>query len=320
MTMQRARTRTLTRLSAVGCMASVAAASWFSFLAPRADALTQPGITVTKDESVTVEFGPIVGSNPANEAKTPDICATSAYCDAIPLEVVVPESVGPDDEYFLQVLMEWDTRQLPGDPVLEPDGYALNDMDMFIYTDPPTVAEVDRRGNTPDSDDDPFIANGATGTQPEKAFLFKPEGDYLLSIVNFLGVNTGYKITVTWVSEAFPSPFESLAPDFVPSTTTPRPRPTSPVTTVPFTPPTTSASSPTLAPIVVAQDDDFAFGQFDTSDFDDQLAAPPPLDLTPIASTPEDPSGAALFFWLLAVPFGLLTAGGFFVLRNRAAI
>lgn len=312
------------RVSTIGAVLSVGMASWLTFVAPPAQAIERPGMVITQDQVVEAEFGPVAGNNPAGEAHKPEDCRIQAYCDAVPLEVIVPDSITEDDEYFIQILMEWDTGRAPGDPVLEPEGYTLNDMDMYIYTDPATPEEAEARGATPDSNSDPYVARGASGSTPEQAFLFKPKGKYWINVVNYLGANTGFKIKATWVSEAFPSPFEALAPEFSPSTTVPRSTTTTtrpaPVVVDEGPPPTFAAPTPSLAPAEIGTDDDFDPDEFDTSDFDDELSAPALLDLTPAAARPGPPSGAALFFWLLALPLSLTAAGGFLLSRRRATL
>lgn len=316
--------RTLTRASAIGALASAAAASWLTFVIEPANALEQERIVIRRDEVVDLDFQPIAGSNPANEAIDPETCRLSAYCDTVPLTVEVPPDISEDDEYFIQILLTWDSQKLPGDPVLEPDGIALNDMDFYVYTDPPTFEEAQKRGATADSEDDPYLTNGATQGLPEKAFLFKPKGDYLLTVINYLGANTGYNLKLTWVSESFPSPFESLAPELAPPTTRPTPttRPVVTTTTLPpvTTPPRFDAPPPTLAPLGAIIDDDFATAAFDTSGFDDQLSAPTSINLAPIVSNPDPPSGLALLFWMLAVPLSLTAVFGTVVLRRRATL
>lgn len=313
-----------TRVSAIGAVLSVGMASWLTFVAPPAQAIEREGLVIGQDQIVEAEYGTIAANNPAGAAHSPDECRIQAYCDAIPLEVIVPDSITEEDEYFIQVLLTWETEQAPGDPVLEPEGYALNDLDMFIYTDPATEAEAEARGHTPDTTSDPYVASGASGSTPEQAFLFKPKGKYWINIVNFIGVNTGFKLKLTWVSEAFPSPFERLAPEFAPSTTVPRSTTTTtrpaPVVVDEGPPPTFAAPTPSLAPVEIGTDDDFDPDEFDTSDFDDELSAPALLDLTPAAARPAPPSGAALFFWLLALPLSLTAAGGFLLSRRRATL
>ena len=322
------RLRTVTRAAAVGTLATLAAASWLTWVAPPAQALEREGLVIGQDEVVEAEYGPVVANNPANAAHTPAECRVQAYCDSIPLEVVVPPGITEEEEYFIHVLLEWETRQAPPDPVLSPEGYALNDMDMFIYTDPPTAEEAEARGATPESEGDPYVANGASGGTPEQAFMFKPKGKYWINIVNFIGANTGFKLKLTWVSESFPSPFEKLAPEFSPPTTEAPRRPSSndndldrtPVTFSPTPTPTFDTTPSSLPTADIADDDDFDAGEFDTSDFEDELAAPAPVELEPIAARPDPPSNLALFFWLLAVPLGIIAIGGALITRRRATL
>lgn len=312
------RLRTITRLAAAGCLASLATATYLTVSAPASGALTQEGIVLHQDEIVEAAYGPILASNPTgvafgSDTTTPEVCKTAAYCDVIPLEVVRPASLGPDDEYFVQVFLDWETES---DPVLDT---SLNDLDLYLYTDPPTVDEAVARGHTPDDDADPWISSSGSSTPEETLYSFRPHGDYIIKIINWSGVNTGYTLKLTWVSESFPTPFESLAPEFVPRATTTT-RPVTTTTTTIVRPPQTDSTPVSLAPVVIEDDADFDLTQFEDDEFDDQLAAPEILDLTPIASTPREPSGAALLFWMLAAPLGALALGGAWVLRHRATI
>ena len=135
--------------------------------------------------------------------------------------------------------------------------------------------------------------------------------------MNFVGVNTGYTIKLTWVSDAITSPFESLAPGFKPpsSPTTPTPRPAQGAG---FEPPT--LPTPTLDPLPILPDAAFDTG-FGPDDFEETLAAPISFDVKPIKVTPPDPpSNLALALWLLALPLAAVAFGGAYLSRRSAAL
>lgn len=70
---------------------------------------------------------------------------------------------------------------------------------------------------------------------------------------------------------------------------------------------------------MIEEDEDFDVSEFD-NDFEDELAAPAPIELEPVADTRKAPSSLALLFWLLAVPLGIVAMGGATVLRRRATL
>ena len=317
------RLRTVSRAASAGAIASLVVAGSLTWVAP-AHSMEQEGLTVGPDRVAEAEYGPLVNSPTGPHA--PDDCGGQLHCDAIPLDVVVPADLG-EDEYFVAIVVEWDTTSTPGDPLAYPDGRTANDMDAYVYTDPPTPEEAERRGHTPASVTTPYVAAGATVLVPEQAFLFNPEGRYWIVVENFLGVNTGYTVTVTWYTESFRPPVEKLAPE-VTAPTTPDLRPRragtrvatrNPVGVATSAPPATLSLRP-LPPVGVADDDDFDPGRFDTSGFEDELAAPAPVDLRPTTTRPGRPSNLALVFWLLALPLGVVAVGGALIARRRALL
>ena len=305
--------RTVSRISGALAATLGAAAALLTFVVPPAGALARPGIVLTQDEIKEVTFPAIAGNNPANDLHTPEQCNISAYCDTIPLTIVRPPDFDDTQDYFVQFQMSWATQKIPS--VLEPSGeMAVNDMDMFIYNDP----------IQPDAgpDADGAISNGATGSEPEIAYLSAPEGKYSIVVVNFAGVNRGYTIKLTWVSETITSPFESLAPGYRP------PTPTEPASLTPSAPAVPVGgdfeapplAAPSLTPDVADADAAFDSG-FDAGDFDATLAAPKPASFAPASVTrPGPPSGLAVVLWMLVLPLAVTALGGSFLSRRSAAL
>ena len=317
------RLRTVTRAASASAIASLVVAGSLTW-APPARSLEQDRLTVGPDQVAEAEYGPLVNS--PTGPHLPDDCRAQLHCDAIPLDVVVPPGLPEDDEYFVAIVVEWDTTSTPGDPVAYPEGRTTNDIDAYVYTDPPTQEEAERRGHTPASATTPYVAAGATVLVPEQAFLFNPDGRYWIVVENFLGVNRGYTVTVTWYSESFRPPVEKLAPELTPPTTAVRrprsvgegPRSRTSATIERLEP--SEATTPSSLPMADIADDDFAAGDFDTSDFEQELAAPAPVHVGPIAARPDPPSNLALFFWLLAIPLGTVAVGGALITRRRAIL
>lgn len=295
-------------------------------------------IRVTENQKVEKEFGPIAGQNPlpglpdpAPKLNTPETCKQQSFCDVIPLEVVLPPTLKPADEFFVSVALEWKTQRIDGisagghDYVNPTD---VNDMDLYVWDDP-----VGEEGLP--------VQQSATATNPEQVRIFRPsKGKYSIVVFNYVGPNTGYKLTVEYKPESIVPPFESLAPDFQPPIETP-PTPFEPPVedlgpvempadtsgqdftpvTQPSAPPAESAPAP-LTPVVIEPDPDFT--NFADDAFDEQLAAPTTDVLTEkqvkAVGPPKPASFESLVFWLAIVPLLLLAGGGIWLSKKGSAV
>src|SRR5206468_812280 len=98
---------------------------------------------------------------PVPKLNTPEACKQAAYCDVIPLEVVLPPTLRPSDEFFVSVSLEWKTDKLPGvsaggnDYVKPTD---VNDLDLYVWNEP--------IGDAP-------VQQSSTAAMPEKLRLFR---------------------------------------------------------------------------------------------------------------------------------------------------
>ena len=294
-------------------------------------------IRVTENQTVEKDYGPISGSqplpvippDPVPKLNTPERCRQATYCDVIPLEVVLPPTLRPSDEFFVSVTLDWKTSTLP--PV-SAGGHdyttarEINDLDLYVWTDPAGAEPVQA---------------AATDTEPESLRLFRPsKGKYSIVVFNYSGPNTGYKLTVSYKPEKIVPPFESLAPDFNPVATPAAPyqppvdlsagppalpidtsaAPTTPTTLPP--PPQEAKPPAPLAPVAVDPDPDFS--NFNDSAFDQQLAAPTTDVLkqkeAKAVGPPKPASGASLVFWLAIVPLLLMAAAGFWLSKKGSAV
>ncbi|HEV3364837.1 MAG TPA: hypothetical protein VG795_12000 [Acidimicrobiia bacterium] len=294
-------------------------------------------IRVTENQKVEKEFGPIPAMNPlpiappapAPKLNTPEQCRQQPYCDVIPLEVVLPPTLKPADEFFVSVNLEWKTERIDG---ISAGGHEyvkptdVNDMDLYVWDDP--------IGEEP-------IVQSATSATPEFTRLFRPsKGKYSIVVFNFSGPNTGYKLTVEYRPEHIVPPFESLAPDFTPIETPPDPlvapieEPEAPVElpidtsgedftplAPPPAPPAEAAPAP-LTPVAIDPDPDFT--NFADDAFDEQLAAPATDVLTEkqvkAVGPPRAASAGSLIFWLAIVPMLLLAGGGIWFSKKGSAV
>ncbi len=290
-----------------------------------------PGLRVEENQTVAQEYPPIPVFNPApdNPKIKPDDCKTAPWCDVIPLEVVVPADLPDEEEFFVRVKLEWETENIPGNPVT-PDTRAVNDLDLYVWDDP--QGDVER-------------AMGATEQEPEELALFRPtKGRYQIVVVNYLGPNTGYRLTATYKPEPIIPPFESLEPVFdlpplpveapaLPEPPAELPEPAespappsgfsgAPVET-PAAPAFATPPAPPLEPVAVEADPDFE--DFDDAEFADALAAPTQSDVLQerkarVVAAPQPASASSLVFWLAVVPLALAAGGGFWLARRGSGV
>jgi hypothetical protein len=295
------------------------------------------GIKVGENQKVEKEFGPIAGQNPlpglpapVPKLNTPEQCRQAAYCDVVPLEVVLPPTLRPSDEFFVSVTLEWKTDRIDGisaggNEYVKPTD--INDLDLYVWNDPVNEAQ------TP-------VQQSSTSVMPEKLRLFRPsKGKYSIVVFNYQGPNTGYKLTVEYKPESIVPPFELLPPEATPpAPAEPNAAPveeseppavvpvdnsgtSSTPTTVPQAAPAESKPAP-LSPVVVDPDPDFT--NFADDAFDQQLAAPTTDVLTEkqvkAVGPPKPASASALVFWLAIVPLLLLAGGGIWLSRKGSAV
>jgi len=293
---------------------------------------TGDALRVGENQTVEKDFGPMTAADPlpdlpspAPQLNTPAACRQAAYCDVIPLEIVLPPALRPADEFFVSVQLDWKTSTLPGTDYTRPT--EVNDMDLYVWTDP--------------AGDEP-VQQSSTGTMPEKLRLFRPtKGKYSIVVFNYRGPNTGYRLTVAYKPEKIVPPFESLAPGFnppvlaveAPAVEAPAEQPEAPpAPPVPPAPvvsaapapvaPKADVAPPALTPVPVEPDPDFS--NFSDEAFDRQLAAPSADVLqakrAKAVGPPPPASAGSLVLWLAGVPLLLVAAGGLWLWRKGSAV
>jgi hypothetical protein len=321
------------RLAAFGTLAALLGLLALSPARP-VSALDQQAIRVTESQTVDKEFPPLASMNPlpglpspAPKLNSPDACRQATHCDVIPLEVVVPPTLRPIDEFYVHVQLWWETSQLPSTD--DKPARNANDLDLVVWDDP--IPETGMPAEYSNSD-----------TRPEALKLYRPtKGKYSIVVSNYVGANTGYRLKVEYKPESIVPPFESLAPEFTPFD--PPPEQFDPPVDDPETPPAPSvdrsggAQAPPLpasapgeipappAPLTpVGIDPDPDFGDFADDAFDEQLAAPATGVLAEkrvkAIGPPKPASTGSLVFWLAIVPLVLIGAGGVWLSKKGSAV
>lgn len=278
-----------------------------------AGAVEQEPIKLTAPSSVTREYDALVGTVPVTingvpgDAR-PNSCSQYAYCDSIPLQLSVPESLKNSDteDYFLRIKVEWDNS-------------SGNNLDAYMYDAPYEP------GTAP-------IASSATANMPEAINLYRPDKpEYILTVMNRNGANSGYTVTAALTVEPFGG-----APDFGgvnegggrPPTTSPPPssgggdsggssfdpEPSQPSTAQPPAPSDPGFEPRDLAP--VDRDDSLSALARERGGFEGSLTAPP-VSLPETQGPPPGPvSGAAVALLGGLLPASLV-GGGVFLLRRK---
>jgi hypothetical protein len=297
-------------------------------VAPSAALEQAQGLRVEENQTVAQEYQPIPVFNPApdNPKIKPDDCKTLPYCDVIPLEVVIPADLASDEEFFVRVKLEWETQNIPSNPATG-GTRAVNDLDVYVWDEPQGDVE---------------LAMGATEEEPEELALFRPtQGRYQIVVVNYLGPNTGYRLTATYKPEPIIPPFESLEPVFElppppveapvpePPAELPEPEPVAPppdLSGLPVEAPPAAvepAPAPPLEPVAVEADPDFE--NFDDAEFADALAAPAESDVlrerkARVVAAAKPASAPSLVLWLAVLPLAVAAGGGFWLARRGSGV
>lgn len=295
--------RLVRRLGAVAAL--IAAGTLFP---GNAEALNQGEMYVEEGQSIEKTFPIIAANNPANAAHDPATCRVSPYCDTIRLNVEPPSD--PDLGFFVRIVMSWTTRA-EVDTVVQGE-MTDNDMDMFVYQ-VPYDEELD--------DDENQVASGATGAQPEIAYVGALAVDIV--VVNFLGLNTdGYTLKITYVLDTTFTPFELLEEDDGPTVQDESgglfeaPIDLSGAVDAAVAEP--ALVSPTLTEVGV--DDPFGLSGLAATTKPPEEAVKLLREVDNAAATKPDPvSTGTAMLWLAVVPGALLGSALLFFTRRRAS-
>jgi hypothetical protein len=144
--------------------------------------------------SFSADYGPMPVADTGGALTAPGDCALSPACTEIPLTVVLPDDFDVDnDEFFFNFTAAWE-----GNVDLVAAG--AQDLDIYFYT---------LRTNEEGEEEYVEVGSAATASQPERTRLFNfVEGEYVITVINFLGVNTGFRLTFDYVDVSLPDDFD----------------------------------------------------------------------------------------------------------------
>lgn len=300
----------LRRLRGIAAVAAILAAGSL-FPGGHAEALDQGSLYIEEGQSIEKQFPIIAGNNPANAASDPEKCKVSPYCDTIRLKVQPPSD--PDLGFFVRIVMSWTTRAEVDTTSAVQGEMTDNDMDMFVYRVPYDSTKTAKQNE---------VASGATGAQPETAYISDLEVDIV--VVNFVGVNTdGYKLKITYVLDTTFTPFELLEDESGPTAQEESFAPTeAPIdlsgAVEAIAAPAAVESPRTLSDVGV--DDPFGLSGLAAT------TKPPDTSVNLLreidnaaAAKPEPVSTATAMLWLAVVPGALLAGAMLFLARRRSA-
>lgn len=259
---------------------------------------------------------------------SPDECGLVTWCTRVPIEIIPPANRGATEDYVVVLSVAWEA-----DDVETPDNIGgkqeSNDLDVYLYHRAPVL---DDEGNPEKNEDgttkEDYVETGrsASGQRPEVIKLFRPEEiEYHLVVVNFVGVNRGFTVTLEFQDAAFTIPGITDDAGSSPSAAGPS-----------FTPPASAPSNslalggggaapqvapaapelPSLAPSV--SDDDFGFAdEIDASLLEADEPTRNSLFAEEEIRAPEPVTGASLALWLGLLPLALLGGILALVIRRR---
>ena len=338
-------TPTVRRLALLAATLLLAPASLVVGTSSPAAGLDADPIVITppvngQPQTFTMEYpiGTVVGNEPSGEVHTPDDCAMIPTCARIPVTVQFPDGYDRElEEFIVSVSISWEAGDMyvefPGRPAGQ-DGQKVqgNDLDNWFY-----VVEEDEEGATEYRQ----LAQAATASNPEVARWLGGADEYVFSISNYLGVNRGFKVTITTTPAIFGNPIEDLGTGF----RSPSDGGSSSETASPtvedlesFEPgpaaslPRSSASNGIDMPDpvftttpgglpVIGADTAETFGAFggSTEEFEAALDGEAPQLFQPAREVgpPKAVSGSLIAFWLGLVPIVLALAIGAWFWRRR---
>jgi hypothetical protein len=275
-------------------------------LAPLAWGSARDRITVKQGPAVVRDYPGLVPNDPAlAETIEPATCNTLPGCDTIPLTIVPPTGLQGNEDFFVEIVLSWDTT-------------ANANLQLYVWDDPPT---------TDPPTEQRIIAQSAGETAPERVLMYRPgDGTYFIVVSNPAGTapgnvpnpggaNLGYTLRLQMTFRSYDSPFELLEtappPTAAPATSTPGAQVPDALATITPTPFAIASLRP-----------DPSFGEL--VDRPSALEALGPqaeqLAVRPSAARPPPGpvNGFLLALWAGVVPV-LVVGGGAIFMKRRAA-
>lgn len=302
----------------VAALATALVAAGLGLLSAPAEARSQQRFVVRNGVKASADYPEFTRDLPQSSVSVPDPaqCMAAEHCDTVPLQIDIPTNIGKGDDYFVELIVEWDERS--------------TDLDVFLWDDKQTKEKLRKQpgedGYTPDQTTSDYtqVAND-TERRPATMLLKEPRlVNYNLVILNYSGAGFGgasgaYHVRGRMIVNEYTPPVEYEDPEPASTNsddiedefaTTESDNPLDAITGG-------DANNPFggLGQVPVACDP-LLCGIGDT-DIERDIRAPIAVDTPRLEEAiAESPGAAVLILWLVVVPV-LLALGGAFLLRRR---
>jgi hypothetical protein len=303
-------------LTAALATLAVVSSSWIVPAPARADAYDP--IVINEGQTYRKSYPALGAADPSGSFTAPADCpgAPGHICDLIPIHIGEPAD--PND-YVIRIRVTFEADKLANGVE------SSDDLDVYLWDDPPADHDKDKEGG--DEDPDEIMHSAGTSSTESVGIDSLPSRKYSLLIYHSLGRNTGYNVEVRYFPGGGVRPDESLEPEFIadlPSGHGPSGSVATPSRTSPF------ASVPNPAGAVGV---DLAVDTGGNAFLDPNLpgvGGPSSLDNAnrlgsifgrrPTATGPPKPvRDLTVALWMTITPALVLAAGAFLFMRRRPA-
>lgn len=300
-------------------LATALVATGLGLLSTPAEARTQQRFVVRNGVKASADYPEFIRDLPQSGVSAPDPaqCMAAEHCDTIPVQIDIPTNIGKGDDYFVELVVEWDDK--------------FTDLDIFLWDDKQTKEKLRKQpgedGYTPDQTTSDYtqVAND-TERRPATLLLKEPRlVNYNLVVLNYAGGGFGgasgaYHVRARMIVNVYTPPKEIEDEDPLSSTNSDDIE--------------DEFDTGSLDPLadITGGDANNPFGglgnvhaacdpllcEIGDSDIEDILKRPPlPVDTGTLQeAVAESPGAAVLVLWLVVLP-ALLALGGAFLLRRR---
>lgn len=309
-----------------------------------------PGVSAVEWETVTYVVGEETETHvDVVMAPTPDAfgfggfnkpgsCAKASWCTEVPIEFVPGPGGSTADDYLVRLTVDWEAEDVhveeegPYNQEVEEEA-STNDPDIYLWE---YRAQFDEDGE-PVVDDDgeqtykwEEVNRSGSLARPERMLLYSLYGDYVLTVNNYYGANTGFRVifdeyrAVAGFEDSF-SDDGAPAPAPPPSSSTPAPADPAPSGNRAALGPSPGPSpsfppAPSPAPETIPPPESFSVtgGSLETALQGAEETRGSLFDKRDLGP-PEPVSMGVAALWLGGVPLALLSGAAALLMRYRPA-